>query len=153
MAASGAAMRRIAAFGGGNTPAMLAVWREFGFHEALHEALREALDQATVLAGISAGANCWFERYITDSGSGGGLRAGLGRLPGVFCPHLDSEPWRQPLLAAQLTPEVGAGDGVLVLYVDDAWVEAVPTFAGTLLLQRIEAGGTGPVGVEPHRLH
>ena len=56
--------------GGGNTVAMLAVWREFGFDRAL----REAWEGGTVLAGISAGANCWFEHYVTDSVPGGGIR-------------------------------------------------------------------------------
>ena len=135
-------------FGGGNTPAMLAVWREFSFEHAL----REAYEQGTVLAGISAGANCWFEHYITDSVPGGGLRPGLGWLPGVFCPHLDSEPWRQALLAAQSAPAVGAGDGVVGLYEDGAWAGAVHSAAGTPLLKRIEAGGAGPVAVEPRRL-
>ena len=65
--------------GGGNTPAMLAVWREFGFEHAL----REACEQGTVLAGISAGANCWFQRHITDSvpGSAGPVAVEPRRLP------------------------------------------------------------------------
>ena len=122
--------------GGGNTPAMLAVWREFGFDETL----REAHAGGTVLAGISAGANCWFERYVTDSVPGGGVRAGLGWLPGTFCPHLDSEPWRQPVLAAAAAPAVGAADGVVVLYEDGHWADAVHSAAGQPLLQRRDAG-------------
>jgi len=90
---------------------MLAVWREFGFHEVLHAAWQDG----TVFAGISAGANCWFERYITDSIPGGGSRAGLGWLPGTFCPHLDSEPWRVELLAqAPAHPAYGAPDGTML---------------------------------------
>lgn len=107
--------------GGGNTPAMLAVWREFGFDQAL----RAAYEAGTVLAGISAGANCWFENYITDSVPGGGSRPGLGWLPGTFCPHLDSEAWRQPMLYATPGRAVGAGENVAVLYENEAWVEAV----------------------------
>ena len=107
--------------GGGNTPAMLAVWREFGFDRAL----RAALDAGTVLAGISAGANCWFEHYVTDSVPGGGVRDGLGWLPGTFCPHLDSEAWRQPMLAATVGAAIGAGEHVLVHFVDEAPREAV----------------------------
>jgi peptidase E len=107
--------------GGGNTVAMLVVWREFG----LDVALREAYAAGTVLAGISAGANCWFEHYITDSIPGGGTRAGLGFLPGTFCPHLDGEAWRQPLLHATAGRVVGAGDHVCVLYEDGQWQEAV----------------------------
>jgi peptidase E len=107
--------------GGGSTVAMLAVWREFGFDRAL----RQAYENGTVLAGISAGANCWFEHYITDSIPGGGTRDGLGFLRGTFCPHLDSEAWRQSLLEATLGGAVGAGENVCVLYENEAWVEAV----------------------------
>ena len=106
--------------GGGNTVAMLAVWREFGFDLAL----REAYQAGTVLAGISAGANCWFERYVTDSVPGGGVREGLGLLPGSFCPHLDSEPWRPAVLAAEAGPAWGAGEGMLVDFEDERPVAA-----------------------------
>jgi peptidase E len=107
--------------GGGNTVAMLAVWREFG----LDRVLRQAYDKGTVLAGISAGANCWFDHYITDSIPGGGTRDGLGFLGGTFCPHLDSEAWRQSLLEATRGAAAGAGENVCVLYENEAWVEAV----------------------------
>lgn len=107
--------------GGGNTVAMLAVWREFGFDAVL----RQAYASGTVLAGISAGANCWFEHYITDSIPGGGTRQGLGLLAGTFCPHLDSEVWRQPLLQATQGPAAGAGENVCVLYENEVWNEAV----------------------------
>jgi peptidase E len=134
--------------GGGNTPAMLAVWREFGFEHAL----RAAYEAGTVLAGISAGANCWFERYITDSIPGGGLRPGLGWLPGTFCPHLDSEAWRQPVLAAQAAPAVGAGEGVVVLYENEAWAEAVHSAAGTPMLRRAQTTGQPPQALVPRAL-
>lgn len=79
--------------GGGNTPAMIDVWRRYGIDRLLARALR----QGTVLAGVSAGANCWFERYLTDSVPGGGVCEGLGLVPGLFCPHFDSESWRRPM--------------------------------------------------------
>lgn len=108
--------------GGGNTVAMLAVWREFGFDSAL----REAWEGGTALAGISAGANCWFEHYVTDSVPGGGIRPGLGWLPGTFCPHLDSEPWRQPMLAAApALPVFGAPEGVVIRFDAGVMTEAV----------------------------
>jgi peptidase E len=107
--------------GGGNTVAMLAVWREFGFDRVL----RQAYDKGTVLSGISAGANCWFDHYITDSIPGGGTRDGLGFLRGTFCPHLDSEAWRQSWLEASRGAAVGAGENVCVLYENESWVEAV----------------------------
>jgi dipeptidase E len=118
--------------GGGNTPAMLAVWREFGFDTAL----RAAYDDGTVLAGISAGANCWFEHYITDSVPGGGVRDGLGWLRGTFCPHLDSEAWRQPMLAATEGAAIGAGEAVMVHFIDEASHEAVHSSARTPLCLR-----------------
>ena len=98
--------------GGGNTPAMIAVWREFGFDRALHAAWRAG----AVLSGVSAGANCWFEDYVTDSVPGGGVRPGLGWLPGTFCPHLDSEPWRAPLLAGVTrAPAYGVREGGMMI--------------------------------------
>ena len=98
--------------GGGNTPAMIAVWREFGFDRALHDAWQAG----TVLAGISAGANCWFEQYVTDSVPGGGVRPGLGWLPGTFCPHPDSEPWREPLLSGVTrVPAYGVREGGMMI--------------------------------------
>lgn len=133
--------------GGGNTPAMLAVWREFGFDTAM----RAAYDAGTVMAGISAGANCWFQRYITDSIPGGGLRDGLGWLDGCFCPHLDSEPWRQPLLAAQPGPALGAGDGVVALYENEQWHSAVCSrpMAQAMLLRSAAATGLQAVLPQP----
>jgi peptidase E len=122
--------------GGGNTVAMVAVWREFGFDTAL----REALESGTVLAGISAGANCWFQHYITDSVPGGGVRQGLGWLPGTFCPHLDSEPWRQPMLRqVPGMPAYGAPDGVMLRFGDGALVEAVSSREGQVAVARLAA--------------
>ena len=108
--------------GGGNTVAMVAVWREFGFDRALHAAWQGG----TVLAGISAGANCWFEHYVTDSIPGGGIRAGLGWLAGTFCPHLDSEAWRQPVLAsAPNAPAYGVREGGVMTFRAGAMSECV----------------------------
>jgi peptidase E len=80
--------------GGGNTPAMLAVWQLYD----LAAAFADLLDAGGVLAGISAGANCWFDRYVTDSVPGGGVKQGLGFAAGTFCPHYDGEAWRRPLV-------------------------------------------------------
>lgn len=120
--------------GGGNTPAMVAVWREFGFDAAL----RDAWQGGTVLAGISAGANCWFDHYITDSVPGGGTRRGLGWIDGTFCPHLDSEPWRQPVLQrAEALPAWGAPDGVMLRFEGGRLVEAVTSRPGVQAVQRL----------------
>jgi dipeptidase E len=134
--------------GGGNTPAMLAVWREFGFDRAL----RAAYDDGTVLAGISAGANCWFERYVTDSVPGGGVMEGLGFVPGAFCPHLDSEAWRQPMLAALSGPAVGAGDHVAVHFVDGRPHEALHSCGdGSPLCVRRQDGASATLQPWPAR--
>ena len=129
--------------GGGNTVAMVAVWREFGFDAALHAAWQDG----TVLAGISAGANCWFEQYITDSIPGGGTRAGLGWVPGTFCPHLDSEPWRQALLAQAQAPAYGAQEGVMVCFDDGRFVEAVTSRDGQTAMLKTD----GPPAPLPTR--
>jgi peptidase E len=133
--------------GGGNTVAMLAVWRAFGFADAL----RAAYDSGTVLAGISAGANCWFERYVTDSVPGGGVCDDLGWLPGVFCPHLDSEPWRQPVTQTLDGPVTAAGEGVMVRYENENWHEAV-ALAGAALCLRRGASGEALRKVAPRAL-
>jgi peptidase E len=123
--------------GGGNTVAMLAVWREFGFDQAL----RTAWEGGTVLAGISAGANCWFDQYVTDSVPGGGVRAGLGWIEGTFCPHLDSEPWRQPVLeAVPALPAYGAPDGVLLRFDGGRLAEAVSSRPERVAVQRPQPG-------------
>ncbi len=146
-----AAVRRadLVYVGGGNTPAMLAVWREFGFERAL----REAYEAGTVFAGISAGANCWFERYVTDSVPGGGVRPGLGWVPGTFCPHLDSESWRQPMLAATSGPALGAGENVAVLFENEHWAEAVSSAApSSTVCCRRRLADEPFESVEPRRL-
>jgi peptidase E len=103
--------------GGGSTPNMLAVWRVHG----VDELLRDAWQGGVVLAGISAGANCWFEHYVTDS-FGGELAgaAGLGFLPGTFCPHYDGEPKRRPGFARLVDEGLPAGlaceDGVAAVW-------------------------------------
>jgi len=122
--------------GGGNTPAMIAVWREFGFDRALHDAWQNG----SVLAGVSAGANCWFEDYVTDSVPGGGVRAGLGWLRGTFCPHLDSEPWRQPLLAGvPNAPAYGVREGGMMIVRPDAAPEFVADKPGVTANVRLSS--------------
>ena len=98
--------------GGGNTAAMLAIWRQHG----LDEVLREAWEQGVLLCGVSAGANCWFEACSTDSFGLDldPLNDGLGFLPGSFCPHYDGEVRRRPTLRDFVTqnrlPEGWAAD-------------------------------------------
>ena len=79
---------------GGNTRALLALWREWG----LDAILREAWLSGVVMAGISAGSICWFQQGLSDSVMPGDLAplACLGFLPGSNCPHYDGEPERRP---------------------------------------------------------
>jgi peptidase E len=82
--------------GGGNTAAMLAIWRQHG----VDAILREAWQRGILLCGVSAGANCWFEACSTDSFGLDldPLNDGLSFLPGSFCPHYDGEARRRPTL-------------------------------------------------------
>jgi dipeptidase E len=103
--------------GGGSTPNMLAVWRV----HRIDEILGEAWQSGVLLAGISAGANCWFEHYVTDA-FGEELEGaeGLGFLPGTFCPHYDGEPKRRPgfarLVRNGLPDGLACEDGVAAVY-------------------------------------
>ena len=106
--------------GGGNTRSMLAVWREWG----LPELLREALESGTLLCGISAGAICWFDQGVTDSGAEAlePLEC-LGFLPGSCCPHYHGEAERIPqthrlLAEGRLAAVVAIDDGVAAHFVD-----------------------------------
>lgn len=80
--------------GGGNTVNMVAIWQ---IH-AVDAAIRAAWENGVVLAGLSAGANCWFEAFTTDSFRIGSAdpAEGLGLLQGSFSPHHSSEPARRP---------------------------------------------------------
>jgi peptidase E len=133
--------------GGGNTPAMLAVWALYG----LPAAFRTALHEGAVLAGISAGANCWFEWMVTDSVPGGGLLPALGFVPGAFCPHFDSEAWRRPFVeAAAADGRAPAGfacddSAACVFDAEGRFVEAVASVAGKQGWRWGEADGLAPL--------
>jgi peptidase E len=107
--------------GGGNTKSMLALWREWG----IDAILREAYAQGTVLAGISAGANCWFQAFITDSATPhlSAMHNGLAFLPGSFCPHYDGEAERRPtyqrLIAnGEIANGIACDDGAAAHFID-----------------------------------
>jgi peptidase E len=107
--------------GGGNTANMLSVWSVHG----LDKALIAAYQQGVVLAGISAGAICWFQGGITDSFGTPYrlLKKGLGLLPGLFCPHLSSEPERHVILSRNVVKTslfgYGVEDDAAIHFVDD----------------------------------
>jgi peptidase E len=114
--------------GGGNTAAMLAIWRQHG----VDVILREAWEQGILLCGVSAGANCWFEACSTDSFGLDldPLNDGLGFLPGSFCPHYDGEVRRRPTLTDFITndrlPSGWAADNHVALRFEGTeFVEAV----------------------------
>lgn len=83
--------------GGGNTGAMLSVWKFQGLDRILHE-MWEDQSASYVFAGGSAGALCWFEGGTSDSW-GRTIRVlhhGLGFLKGSVSPHYDANPQRRP---------------------------------------------------------
>jgi peptidase E len=114
--------------GGGSVANMLAVWRVHG----LDEIFRKAWHAGVVLAGSSAGGICWFEGGTTDS-YGLELRpfqAGLGLLPGSYCPHYNSEDQRRRLFhrlvsEGSLKDGIACDDGVGVHYIDDTLTDVV----------------------------
>jgi dipeptidase E len=76
--------------GGGNTLAMMRLWRRLG----VDKLLVSAYESGTVLSGISAGAICWFDSGHSDSMSFYKPQKwkyinvkGLGLVNGIHCPH------------------------------------------------------------------
>jgi peptidase E len=133
--------------GGGSVANMLAVWRVHG----LDEIFRKAWHAGVVLAGSSAGGICWFEGGTTDS-FGRDLRpfqAGLGLLPGSYCPHYNSEGQRRPLFhrlvsEGSLKDGIACDDGVGAHYIDDDLAEVVSDRpeGGAYRVVRDPSGGT-----------
>lgn len=114
--------------GGGNTRALLVLWREWG----LDRILRDAWKSGIVLAGISAGSICWFEEGLSDSVEPGRLLPlpCLGFLPGSNCPHYDGEPGRRPtyrrlVASGAMAPGFAADDGVALVFEGRRFVGAV----------------------------
>ena len=119
--------------GGGNTQAMLTVWREWN----LDKILRKVWQSGVVLAGVSAGALCWFDYGGSDSTYIGKLSSlkGIGLLPGSCTPHYSNELNRRPdvhrLLKSKTLPAgIGVDDGVAVLFEGEEIAEAVATRQG-----------------------
>jgi len=80
--------------GGGNSTALLGVWRAYGFDKAL----ATAWEHGVVCGGASAGGICWFEQGISASSYTDKVVAleGLGLARGSFNPHYDTDPKRRP---------------------------------------------------------
>jgi dipeptidase E len=113
--------------GGGNTKSMLALWREWKLDDILYKAYQSGV----VLAGLSAGANCWFREFSTDSAPGKlGTLPGLGFIETSFCPHYDGKSERRPsihhLISEDLMmPGYAADDGAAVHFIDGRLFRAV----------------------------
>jgi peptidase E len=104
--------------GGGDTEKMVALWHSNGWDRVLCDAARRGLP----VAGVSAGAVCWFDRFLFHSGSGP-MRPlkGLGLIKGGACPHYSTETDRQTALlravAGRTMPDtVAIDDGVAVVF-------------------------------------
>jgi dipeptidase E len=104
--------------GGGDTEAMVTSWRANGWDRVLCDAARRGL----ALAGVSAGAVCWFDRFLFHSGVGP-MRPvpGLGLIAGGACPHYSTETDRRAALhdavAGRAMPDTYAlDDGVALAF-------------------------------------
>ncbi|WP_339451761.1 Type 1 glutamine amidotransferase-like domain-containing protein [Pseudomonas sp. JAI120] len=111
---------------GGNTRAMLAIWRELGTVDLL----KKAWENGKVLCGVSAGAICWFDYGHSDSGGAFALIAGLGFLPGALCPHFSSEAGRETSFVELVRlkgtqPAYAADDGVALHFKDGRYHETI----------------------------
>ena len=121
--------------GGGNTRSMLALWKEWG----LDHILRRAYAAGVVLAGISAGANCWFEQFTTDSMPGQiNVLSGLGLLAGSFTPHYDGEAARRPalhtmLLENRILPGLASDNSSAVHFQDGMLLKAICSRQGAVV--------------------
>jgi peptidase E len=131
--------------GGGSVANMVAVWRVHG----VDRIMRSAWESGVVLAGVSAGAICWFEGGTTDS-FGPVLRpftAGLGLLPGSYCPHYDSEPARRPtfqsLVADGALPAGVACDDGAAAHFTDAELTAIVAARDGASGYLVEPDGSG----------
>ena len=81
--------------GGGDTVAMMKVWKQYGFDKKLMEVYK---NDTAVLTGISAGAICWFkcghsdsESFYKDDWQYVWADDMLGIFPAAFCPHYNED--------------------------------------------------------------
>jgi len=101
--------------GGGNTKAMLALWRERG----VDKLLKRHLDEGKPVGGVSAGAICWFRVGNSDwplyeqipNVNTARLDA-LGFVDLCLCPHTKREGFRLAEFREMMKGERGAGVGI-----------------------------------------
>ena len=137
--------------GGGSVANLVAVWRVHG----LDAVMRQAWESGVVLAGVSAGALCWFLSGTTDS-FGPALRpftAGLGFLPGSYCPHYSAEPTRRPAYEAlvadgTLPAGIACDDGTAAHFADTELAGIVADKPG-VRGYRVRPDGSGGCHEEP----
>jgi peptidase E len=133
--------------GGGNTAELLQQWRASGVDTVLCDAGRRGV----VLAGVSAGAICWFESGLSDSG-GGGLAplSGLGLIKASCCPHYSSEAERRIAFPARirgrdLPDGFAIDDGVAVVFAGGERPHAFSARPGCWAYEVIRTGAGGTV--------
>jgi dipeptidase E len=104
--------------GGGDTEAMVNLWRNNGWDRVLCAAARRGL----AVSGVSAGAVCWFDSFLFHAGNGP-IRPlqGLGLIKGGACPHYSTEKGRRGALhdavARRAMPDtIALDDGVAVVF-------------------------------------
>lgn len=120
--------------GGGNTEAMVSLWRSNGWDRVLCDAARRGL----AVAGVSAGAVCWFDHFLFQSGSGPmHPLQGLGLIKGGACPHFSTETERR----AALHDAVARGDMPDTVALDDG-VAVTFGASGPVALCSAEPGAT-----------
>ena len=101
--------------GGGNTKAMMAVWRQIGFDVAI----KDFLQSGRPAGGLSAGAICWFRvgnsdwpQYEEIPGMLTARLDCLGVVDLVACPHTSRESFRLQEFSAMMVGETGVGVGL-----------------------------------------
>lgn len=136
--------------GGGNTAAMLAVWRAQGLTRILEDMWADA-SASYVFAGGSAGALCWFECGTSDSWGPTirPIREGLGFLTGSLCPHYDGNAQRRPsyldaVANGVLPPGYAIGNLDTLHFEGTTFVEAVSS-GEVSCAYRVERNGTEAV--------
>ncbi|NRA37432.1 MAG: Type 1 glutamine amidotransferase-like domain-containing protein [Planctomycetes bacterium] len=113
--------------GGGKTPNLLALWREWG----LVEIFRHAYEQGIVLGGRSAGGVCWFDQSVMDVLADSYLlRPCLGFIKGSLCVHYDENSpyksiYRDNVGRGDCQPGIAMEESTAVLFKDGKFVEAV----------------------------
>ena len=133
--------------GGGNPVHLVNRWTTSG----IHEEFVAALWRGVVIAGVSAGAMCWFDRFLWRSEDGDlRLACGLGIVPGVMTPHSLTEPDRlthlNTLVACGHLPDAFAVDDGAALVLKDGAPSAVFPCGGPPLVHWIRRGHPGPPG-------